>query len=80
MMSTGAVLLAWAGYSSKGNNSGDEDLSSNIANGSDNAIDDDSLVLSSEESEEDDNLSVPENESDIMSLIRGGAGLLGNVI
>lgn len=80
MMSTGAVLLAWAGYSSKGNNSGDEDLSSNIANGSDNAIDDDSLVLSSEESEEDDNLSVPENESDIMSLIRGGAGLLGGLL
>lgn len=77
MMTTGAVLLAWAGHSSKGNNSGDKDLSSNIANGSDNAIDDDSLVLSSEESEEDDNLSVPENESDIMSLIRGGAGLLG---
>lgn len=80
MMSTGAVLLAWAGYSSKGNNSGDEDLSSNIANGSDNAIDVDSLVLSSEESEEDDNLSVPENESDIMSLIRGGAGLLGGLL
>lgn len=80
MMSTGAVLLAWAGYSSKGNNSGDEDLSSNLANGSDNAIDDDSLVLSSEESEEDDNLSVPENESDIMSLIRGGAGLLGGLL
>ena len=80
MMSTGAVLLAWAGYSSKGNNSGDEDLSSYIANGSDNAIDDDSLVLSSVESEEDDNLSVPENESDIMSLIRGGAGLLGGLL
>lgn len=77
MMSTGAVLLAWAGHSSKRNNSGDEDLSSNIANWSDSAIDDDSLSLNSEE---DQDKPTPENESDFASIARESAFVLGSIL